>query len=312
MKVIFFGTGSIGKRHLALVKESYPDCNFYAFKRHYHSEQFSGLSYLYSWDDVSKLKADLAFICNPTSRHFETAIECAKRGINLFIEKPVGSSQDGVPELLEQINIKKLKVAVGYNMRFHPVIEKARSFITSSGQKIISFSAYCGSYLPQWRSTCYRASYSSIKADGGGVILDLSHEIDYCKWLFGLPDKIYSAYGKYSSLDLDVEDLAEIIFQYDDKVGSIHLDYFRPIPRRDLEIITEASIFKGNLLSGNWSVETEDRTEQGNCLIDRDITYSKQLKNLMGYLHGLEEPRCSLPDALETLQLLLIVKGEDL
>ena len=43
----------------------------------------------------------------------------------------------------------------------------------------------CHSYLPQWRKKNYKKSYSSNAKLGGGVSLDLSHEIDYIQWIFG-------------------------------------------------------------------------------------------------------------------------------
>jgi len=309
MKILFVGMGSIGRKHYSLIREMYPSYNCYAYKRSIQDHADENLNYLYSWEEVDSIEFDLALICNPTSKHLEVALECAKRGINLFIEKPLSDRMEGLSELSFLIDKHHLKTLIGYNLRFHPVVEKVKQFVEMSGEKVISFSAYVGSYLPDWRSGDYRAYYSGAKEQGGGVILDLSHEIDYCKWIFGKPKSVFSAYGKLSNLEIDAEDIAEIIFEYDDKVGSIHLDYCRVIPKREIEIITDSSVFHGDLLSGSWSVAGKNKQEDGQFSFNSKFTYQKQLVYLIDMLKGNVMSYCDLEDAIETMQLLVEIKG---
>ena len=43
-----------------------------------------------------------------------------------------------------------------------------------------------GQYLPAWRpSRDYRETYTAQSAQGGGILLDASHEIDYVRWIGG-------------------------------------------------------------------------------------------------------------------------------
>ena len=84
------------------------------------------------------------------------------------------------------IGRRHYKIYVGYNLRFHPLLKYLKKYLSQSNDKLLSVNIYAGSYLPDWRkNTNYVKSYSASKRKGGGVELDLSHEIDYASWLFG-------------------------------------------------------------------------------------------------------------------------------
>ena len=69
-------------------------------------------------------------------------------------------------------------------MRFNPILLKLKSLIRN--KKLWSINLICSSFLPFWRNNRnYTKIYSSSKRHGGGVLLDLSHEIDYLQWVFG-------------------------------------------------------------------------------------------------------------------------------
>jgi len=308
VKVIFFGMGSIGWRHYRIMQKLYPDFHYYAYKRERYEN--SPLASIYSWDEVESINADLAFICNPTDKHLDFALECAKRKINLFIEKPLSNSLEKVKELMYYVNLNRLHVLVGYNLRFHPIIEKIKGYIDSTNDHVIRFSAYCGSYLPDWRNNDYKNSYSAKRAQGGGVVLDLSHEIDYCRWIWGNPEKVIGCYGKYSELEIETEDNLEVILQYRGKVGVIHLDYYRLYPRREVEVLTDQAVLFGDLINGIFSIKTRQSDTTEHVRIYPDLTYEKQLTHLVGLLEGNSEPRCSLEDSVETMQLLMKIKGD--
>ena len=56
-------------------------------------------------------KPDVAFICNPTHLHMETALQCARGNCNLFIEKPVSNSLNAMDELISILS-KNKKIAI--------------------------------------------------------------------------------------------------------------------------------------------------------------------------------------------------------
>src|SRR3990167_10434426 len=122
MKIIFFGMGSIGHRHAGILLKNY-NHYLYAYRSGVSDKPNSlGIKELNTWDEVEKLKPDIAFITNPTSLHIETAIKCALLDCKLFIEKPIGKDLTDLDKLIEIVKNKKLVTYIAYNRRFHPVI----------------------------------------------------------------------------------------------------------------------------------------------------------------------------------------------
>jgi predicted dehydrogenase len=145
--------------------------------------------------------------------------------------------------LISLVERDGLKTAVGYQMRFHPCLLRLHELVQERkvGQ-ILSVRAEVGEYLPGWHTyEDYRQLYASKQELGGGVVLTQIHEFDYLYWMFGLPRRIYALGGHLSSLDIDVEDTAEILmdFEMDGCLVpiSLHQDYLQLPPRRTCEVI---------------------------------------------------------------------------
>lgn len=179
---------------------------------------------------------DVTFITNPTSLHIPVAIKAAESGSHLFIEKPISDSMEGVQKLQRIISKKKLTACIGFNMRFCPIliaIEKALK--QKEIGDVISIRAEVGQYLPEWHpSEDYSHNYSALKELGGGVILDLIHEMDYVRWLAGEEiNQVFCDGGKYSKLKIETEDIAEILLRTKKSILSVHVDYLQyPMVRR--------------------------------------------------------------------------------
>ena len=100
-----------------------------------------------------------------------------------------------------------------------------------------------GQYLPDWHpNEDYRQGYSANRPLGGGVLLDLIHEIDLLYSWFGKPDDGQSHRRHAVDLEIDTEDTAAIVCRFAGGViGSIQLDYVQRVPLRNGFIIGEAA-----------------------------------------------------------------------
>ena len=119
VKVLFCGLGQIAQRHIEIIQKNYTH-EIYALRR--PSSQPSGLASvkeLFSWSEADEITFDAAFITSPTHVHITQATECARRGIPLFIEKPLGSSTAGLAELVKLVQAKNFLSYVGYCFHFH-------------------------------------------------------------------------------------------------------------------------------------------------------------------------------------------------
>ncbi len=279
-KIVFFGLGSIGKKHAKIIEEKYPlKIISYRTKKGQEINDLKIKKYK-NLDNVFSQKPDIAFITNPTHLHIETALECAKHNIDLFIEKPLSHNKKNIDILEKEIKKRKLFTYVAYNMRFHPVISNIKKIISES-KKPIYFKIICSSYLPTWRPNQeYTKSYSAKKELGGGVILDLSHEFDYISWFFGTIKKIDGICEKISNLKINSEDLLDAEITCENKIkGNLHLDYFSNKNERKIQVYFNDKYVEGNLIDN--TIKTIDENGKEKIIKykeGKEETYSKQLK----------------------------------
>lgn len=235
MKIIFFGLGSIGQRHAKILLKSYTH-DLFAFRSGVNDKKNNlGIKELYSWAEVEKLKPDIAFITNPTYLHIKTAIKCAKIGCKLFIEKPIDKDMDGLDDLLKTVKEKKLITYVAYNLRFHPIIKELKKYIKK--EKPLYVRIVCTSFLPDWRpNQDYLKGYSANSDLGGGVILDLSHELDYTTFLLGDINKIECNYYRRSNVTVNAEDFVDYLLETNLSPVNIHINFFSHIHQRYIQI----------------------------------------------------------------------------
>src|SRR5258708_1513392 len=249
MKIIFFGLGSIGQRHAGILLKSYPH-KLYAFRSGKSTKKNGlGIEEVYSWKEVEKIKPDIAFITNPTSLHIETAIKCAKLGIKLFIEKPIGKDLKDLDKLLKVVSNQKLVTYVGYDVRFHPVIVYLKKFIQN--KKALHLRVVCASFYPNWRpGRNHLEVYTAQKKLGGGVILDLSHELDYVAYLLGPVKKIKGSFEKRGNATVDAEDYADILVNTSTAPANIHINFLSHQALRQVHLDLEDSTLLEDLLTG--------------------------------------------------------------
>ncbi|MDO9348112.1 MAG: Gfo/Idh/MocA family oxidoreductase, partial [Anaerolineales bacterium] len=224
MKILMVGLGGIGQRHVRNLRTLMgSEIEILAFRFRNNSqvltdqlriEEGSSLEEKYAirvyadLDQALAQKPEAVFVCNPSSLHVPIALRAAQAGCHLFIEKPLSHNFEQVEELINLVESRNIKAVVGYQMRFHPCLQRLYALIQErSIGRILTVRAEVGEYLPGWHTyEDYRQMYASKQELGGGVILSQIHELDYLYWLFGLPRRVFALGGQMSSLDVDVED----------------------------------------------------------------------------------------------------------
>ncbi len=174
MKVMFFGLGSMGQRHARLLSGKH---ELYTYRSGKGTlETPLDVKVLKTWTAIDKAGPKVAFITNPTECHVETAIECATRGMHLFIEKPLSVDMNGVEELKRLEESKNITVYVAYPFRHHPEYIATLDHVKNLWKdQIRGVFVMCHMDASRWPSS----------RPLNGPLLELSHEIDYCEGLFG-------------------------------------------------------------------------------------------------------------------------------
>lgn len=303
MKVVIFGLGSIGNRHALILKKYYP-YELFAFRSGLSRKgNILGIKEIYDWRELNKLKPDIAFITNPTSLHIKTAIKCAKLNMHLFIEKPLSNSLGGISELEKICKMNKLTCYTAYCLRFHPVIKKLKEII--SGKKILHVRITCSSYLPDWRKAKEKKDAYSLWANkGGGALLDLSHEFDYTRYLFGQITRIKGVFGRVSKVTVNSEDFSDVLIKTSKGINvNLHINFLSRLKERKIIIDYDGGYIIGDLLNGQ--VIASQKTKQQQFGIERNDYLKDQIAYFINNLgnalimNNLEESRQTLNTILE-------------
>lgn len=248
MKVLILGLGSIAQKHVDSLIKYDPNIEIYALRRNKNADIHQHVKNIVSLDEVSSIS--FVIISNPTSEHGSAIRMVLNMGIPLFIEKPLFDSLK-YSKLVHLVIEKGIGTYIACNLRFLECLQYAKNKIIANN-RINEISVYCGSYLPDWRPGIdFRTVYSAIKEQGGGVHIDLIHEIDYIYWLFGAPLEVRKFYSNTSSLNITSYDYANYLLIYPEFSVNVQLNYFRRDPKRTLEIVCDNETYIVDLINNN-------------------------------------------------------------
>jgi predicted dehydrogenase len=314
MKFLITGLGSIGRRHLRhLAALGETDISLY--RTHRSTLPDDDLAeYPVETDLAAALarKPDAVIVSNPTALHLDVAIPAAEAGCHILLEKPVSDSLERLDELQGAAAANGSRILVGFQFRYHPGLNEIAEILASGRMgKPLSFRAHWGEYLPGWHPwEDYRQGYSARKDLGGGVILTLTHALDYLHWLLGPVEGVWAFSGKLSDLEMDVEDTAEIGMKFSGgAIGSVHLNYTQRPPRHQLEIVcTQGTIRWDHAGDALRVYSTEDEDWQDHPVpvgFERDDLFHAQMAHFLRVVSGEEAPHCRLEDGITALRLAL-------
>jgi predicted dehydrogenase len=328
MKVLFCGLGSIGQRHLRNLRGLMGDeLEVLAYRQTRHVPLLTGamtsqadgdLESAYSIRSFDNLEDALhehpsvAFITNPNTLHVPTAHAAARAGCHLFIEKPLSHSLDGVRELIETVESKKLVAFVAYQFRFHPGLKLVKSLV-EKGQlgNLVSAHIVNGEYLPDWHPyEDYHDTHPARRELGGGCLNIQTHELDYAHWLFGLPRRVYACGGHLSSLEVDVEDSVSILMSCGESESPlpvhIHLDYLQRPPQRRCEVVGDEGKAIFDYYANRVDVfdtATGERETHAPDHFERNEMFVDELEHFLHCVRGEETPVVDLREGLKSLQI---------
>lgn len=302
MKLLVIGLGSIAQKHIKVLRKITTNVEVVALRLQKSASIFDDVKNIYSWEEVPK-DLDFILISNPTSEHFLTIKNALQFKVPLFIEKPSLSELINSQEILNLINDNKIPTYVAFNLRFHPIIEWLKKNLPLN--KIREVNVYCGSYLPQWRQCIdYRECYSAKKELGGGVHLDLIHELDYTRWLLGDPINIRSTRSKKSNLEINSFDFANYLLEYENYYVNVTLNYYRRDTKRSIEIILDNETWLADLV--NCKIIDSNNNIIYKCDNFEPIqTYNDQMKYFLKNVVGNGSIMNNFEESLKTLTLCL-------
>jgi predicted dehydrogenase len=315
-RILIVGFGSIGKRHLRLARELLPNADIRVLRHQATNEvhEYSNGSFS-SIEESIAFAPQIAVIASPATFHIGTAQALAEVGVHLLIEKPLSASLSGVMQLLETCQNQSVVLLTGYNLRFLPSLQRYRDLLGEGVVgKVLSVRCEIGQYLPSWRlDSDYRQGVSARHELGGGVLLELSHELDYLRWIFGEVDWLKASLSRQSSLEIDVEDTAHLTLGFESAldgyqlIGAVNLDFVRHDTTRLCTAIGEKGSLRWNGLTGEvlfYGVGRKEWELMFSHQHHRDDSYMAEWKNFIECVNTHKIPLITGEDGLKVLQII--------
>lgn len=269
-KVLMISLGSIGQRHLANTRELLPDAEIAVYRTHFYSDSVlpePADHIFFEMNEALAFKPDAVIIASPASEHVRHAVEFINNDAHVFIEKPLAMAYDAVDAVIAASRNSDRFAMVGYVLRFQPILHFIRGLLHGGELgEIRTANVQVGQYLPDWRpDSDYRKGVSAQKKLGGGALLELSHELDYSTWLFGLPDQILCSSGKVSDLDIDVEDSACVIMEFGHtelaKRVVVQVDFLQRVANMAVQVVGSEATLYADLIKESAYIVTPKQAE---------------------------------------------------
>lgn len=315
-RILIVGLGSIGKRHLRLARELNPVADIRVLRHQAcdRTPEFADGCFS-SLEQAVDFSPQLSVIANPASFHTPVAIALAKSGSHLLIEKPLAASLSDVPQLLGIVKQKSLVLLAGYNLRFLPSLQRFRHLLHEGiVGKVLSIRCEVGQYLPDWRpDSDYRIGVSARRELGGGVLLELSHELDYLRWIFGDVQWVRGLLCKQSALEVDVEDTAHLLLGFlhnvalGQPIAMVNLDCIRHDSTRTCTVIGASGSLRWNGITGvveHFSARGSAWTEVFYQPHQRDDSFRGEWRHCLDCIESGTAPVVSGEDGLVVLRII--------
>ena len=315
-RILIVGFGSMGKRHLSVIQGLFPEAKIKILRQGKAREETRlGSNEVSSLDEARQFLPEIIVICNPASEHINTALKFINSGANIFIEKPISHSTKEIVQLISAPKGTNGVLMVGYNLRYLKSLQAFRRHLHEGliGEPL-SVRCEVGQYLPSWRpKKDYRESVSAKRELGGGVLLELSHEIDYLRWIFGEVDWVRATTLRQSELDIDVEDTVHLTIGFEKNssnrqlIANLNMDFIRHDTTRNCTVIGEKGSLCWDGILGEVSLfQAGENTWE--TLFDNDNgvegTYILEWEELIRAIEEKKSPPVTGEDGLRVVEII--------
>ncbi|HET6575957.1 MAG TPA: Gfo/Idh/MocA family oxidoreductase [Fimbriiglobus sp.] len=314
-RVLVVGVGSIGERHLRCFAatgrarlslcEVDPDLRRTVAGRYAVTDAFADL------DAALSSSPEVVVVCTPAHLHVSMARAAVRAGAHVLIEKPLSTAFDGVSELLEEVERRRIVAAVAYVYRAHSALAALREAIRAGrfGEPV-QVVAVGGQHFPLYRPA-YRTIYYNDHATGGGAVQDaLTHVLNAAEWLVGPVTRLTADAGHQVLEGVTVEDTAHVLTRHGTVMGSYSLNQHQAPNESTITVVCTRGTARFEFHNLRWRWMTEpggEWTDEPAGPLERDTLFVRQANAFLDTAEGTAAPLCSLADARQTLAVNLAI-----
>jgi len=319
VKVGIIGFGSVSRKHIESIRRHRPKSKIFLLTQQVFDPNFiiEKEYYKRTIEEILQVNPDFFVIASSANDHDNFIKEVVSKDVPLLIEKPLAVTKQKAESIFQYTKSSSFLPLVGYNLRFSKAFSFVYEYLLNNGiGDILSFQSVVGQDLNQWRTDrLIDTTPSAIKYRGGGVLRELSHELDYLSVLFGFPKTVSGMLGKQKFKKFDVEDTALINLRYTKNnsyiLGSLSLDFTRQDKTRMCNIIGEKGTLRWNLLKGKVTLimNNEPKKIMYHSPDDIKLTNSRMWEH---FINGNVEKFCTLQNALDIMSLIEKIEKEQI
>ncbi|MCU7712590.1 Gfo/Idh/MocA family oxidoreductase [Priestia megaterium] len=242
MKVGVIGAGSMGEKHVRTYASLSNYCEFVGIydKNKLRAREMEDKYQIKQFDSITELlkEVDIVSIAVPTEFHYEVGLACVDHNVHMLMEKPITSTIEQAKDLIAKANQADIKIQVGHIELYNPIIKLLKNILVD--EKIISIDIH--------RMNPYDSRVLNVD-----VIHDLMiHDIYILKYL--LNDEMTNFYAMGKIIDNTVKH-AVLTTQWKKGIIAQMTASFKSMEKtRTIEVITEKSFIKANLLTGKIEI----------------------------------------------------------
>jgi predicted dehydrogenase len=266
--------------------------------------------YLNYSDLLKDKQVDAVIISLPNFLHLKGAKEAAEAGKDILLEKPLARSVEEGKKILSAVRKNSVKLMIGYELRFDPVLRKIHDEIADglfgSVQIAEATNVSAGPFSPRAESvgpSQVPSWWFDRELTGGGALLDLgSHMIDLLIWNFGEVSYVKSHLGYMFRTDL--EDVASCAIKFKDgPIATMKVGWFSKDLMLSFQVCGTAKNMLARIFPQSTSKIALRRVKSTFGLHNRD-SYYLELEHFMNCLRKGEQPQPSGDDGLRGLEVI--------
>lgn len=264
-------------------------------------EQFNAKKAFDNIDDLlADKEIDAVYIASPVIYHKEQAMKAANAGKHILLEKPICLTVEEGREVINYCQLKDVKLATGFMMRFHAYHQKMKQLVQENKiGNIVSARAQLTCWYPDMPGN-WRQSYNT---SGGGALMDMGvHCLDLIQYITGSKSKRVAGLTNTLTFDYEVEDSGAFLVELEN--GAIcHVESNFNIPDDAAKCRLEFYGTKGSLLAegtisqietGSLEVTFSDDTKEYDATQDRSENRTRHIEVEFGNMYTKEIDSFSL------------------
>ena len=312
-KYLVIGAGNISKKHIENIKilnKKSTVLNLSSSGRVIDTQSNKADYFLRNFEEIQQHKLNAVIIASPATFHLEHALFFSTLNIPLLIEKPLSDSMAKYEEASLILSDMNKIIRIAYNLRFLNSMIFFKDFLDKNQLgKIYSIQSEVGQNLINWRpNKKYRDTVSSSKNLGGGVLLELSHELDYLTWIFGDIESVYCKLTNTNHFDIDVEDNVDSIIQTRGGQSiNLHMDFLQNKTTRKCKVLGEKGTLNFNILENrimHYSEDGESNIIYEEHASDPNQSYIDMLQTFLNLDTKKTDTLASLDEARRVLEVI--------